>query len=221
MGRKILDVAIIDYNISNMFSVQSACNHVGLVSEITNDRDKILSARSAILPGVGAFKRAMNHLYDLILIPVINEFISSGKPFMGICLGFQLLFTRSMEFGIKNGLNNIPGVVKKFPTQNRDEEKIKVPHIGWNQLEINSTAIDGNWSVSPFDDIKNNEYMYFVHSFYVETNKNEFVLSYTNYQGLKFCSSVYYKNIFACQFHPEKSAREGLKIYRNLYNTIK
>ena len=215
-----LDVAIIDYKISNMFSVHSACYHFGLHSEITSDREKILNARAAILPGVGTFGPAMEHLQDMRLIPVIHEFIKTGKPFMGICLGMQLLLTESEEFGVHKGLNIIPGLVRKFPQGDRQEEKIRVPHIGWNKINVVNND-SGNWHSLPLCDIGNGELMYFVHSFYAVPDDDKTILTLTYYAGLNFCSSMAYKNVFACQFHPEKSGREGLKIIKNFSQSLR
>ena len=125
MSSRQVDVAIIDYRISNLFSVQAACKYVGLVSKVTNDTDIILNAKSVILPGVGAFPRAMGNLKDLELLTVIDEFIQSGKPFMGICLGFQLLFSESMEFGKSKGLSIFKGKIKKLSNLIRIIKKLK------------------------------------------------------------------------------------------------
>lgn len=203
-----------------MFSVNSACNYFGLHSEITSDRDKILNARSAILPGVGAFSSAMEHLKSMELIPVINEFIEMGKPFMGICLGMQLLLTESEEFGVNKGLNIIHGSVKKFPHRNKQGERIKVPNIGWDSIKIVDNDLS-NWYTSPLNGVNSGEFMYFVHSFYVIPEDSSTILTLTDYEGISFCSSLVYKNIFACQFHPEKSGREGLKIIKNFSRSIR
>ena len=213
-----LDVAIIDYKISNMFSVNSACNYFGLNSRITNDRDEILGARAAILPGVGTFGPGIDHLGELGLVPVIREFIGSGKPFMGICLGMQLLLSESEEFGIHKGLGIIPGKVKKF-TQPTGQEKIRIPHIGWNTVGDIKNELSA-WPTPPLEGVKNGEYMYFVHSFYVIPDDKSLILTLTDYAGISFCSSFAHQNIFACQFHPEKSGKQGLEIFRNFAKSI-
>ena len=212
-------IAIIDYQLSNLFSVAHACDFIGLETKITSDKKEIIHADAAILPGVGAFGDAMNNLQKLGLIDAINKFVESRKPFMGVCLGLQLLFTESKEFGTHKGLDIIEGVVNKFPKVNKYKQIIKVPQIGWNTVY----QPDGNinlWNNSPFQGIKNNEFMYFVHSYYVSPKSNEVILSLTNYDGVEYCSSVIYKNVFATQFHPEKSGKEGLKIYQNWAKTI-
>lgn len=171
-----------------------------------------MKSRGAILPGVGAFGDAMHNLEKLDLIGPIKEFIASGKPLMGICLGMQLLFSESEEFGINQGLNVIPGKVMKFPAKNQEGEIVKIPQIGWNQI-YEPTA--EKWKNTPLQAIKNNEFMYFVHSYYAKPDRDESILSLTNYKGLEYCSSILHENVFATQFHPEKSAKEGMKIYSN------
>lgn len=213
-------VTIIDYKAGNLFSVQHACSYIGLDAMITSDKEEILKADGAILPGVGAFGEAMANLKKLDLIEPIIEFAKSGKPFMGICLGLQLLFTRSEEFGSHKGLNLIEGQVLKFPAKNQNGKIIKVPQIGWNQ--IYPPAIhEQRWRNSPLDNINSGEFMYFVHSFYVVPSEPNDILSLTNYEGVEYCSSIQNKNIFAAQFHPEKSASEGIKIYQNWAKALK
>jgi glutamine amidotransferase len=157
-------VAIIDFELSNLYSVQHACNHVGLDAVITSNISEILNKDAIILPGVGAFGDAMANLIKLNLVDTIKEFVASGKPFMGICLGFQLLFSESEEFGIYKGLGLVDGKVKKFPNINYKGELIRVPQIGWNRIINNS--INGSWENSLLKDIPDKEYMYFVHSLY-------------------------------------------------------
>jgi len=209
-------VAIIDYQLGNLFSVKQACEYLGYNAIITSDKKELLSSDFAILPGVGAFGDAMENLGKLDLIAPMRDFIASGNPFMGVCLGLQLLFTESEEFGKYKGLNFIEGVVKRFPPKsiNRDEV-LKVPQIDWNQIyESGSVA----WEGTPLRTCKNGDYMYFVHSFFVEPSSKELVLSKTQYGGLTYCSSIFQNNVFACQFHPEKSGRYGVEIYRNWFS---
>ncbi len=202
-------IAIIDYKSSNLFSVQNACDYGGLDATITSDKKCIKAADAAILPGVGAFADAMKKLKKLDLIEPIKAFIHSGKPFMGVCLGLQLLFTESEEFGLCKGLNMIQGQVRKFPLQSEDGKKIKVPQIGWNKITKTNDS-DG----SPLKNVVDGAFMYFVHSYYVEPADNTCILTKTNYEGIEYCSSVLYENIFATQFHPEKSAQNGVEIYQ-------
>lgn len=212
-------VAIIDYYTSNLFSVKHACDHVGLETEITSDGHVIADADAVILPGVGAFGEAIQKLEKLDLIAPIKDFIASGKPFMGICLGLQLLFTESAEFGAGRGLNVINGQVVKFSSEASDGGKIKVPHMGWNQI-LHPQKVARAWGSSPLRHIAQGEHMYFVHSFYVVPEDNGVVLCTTQYQGISFCSGVLRDNIFAVQFHPEKSAREGINVYSDWASLI-
>lgn len=205
MGK--IKVAIIDYEMCNLFSVDNACKIVGFESEITNDHNKILEADAVILPGVGAFANAMDNINRLGLADVIRKVIQRGTPFMGICLGLQLLFTKSEEFGETLGLGIIDGLVKKFPKE-LNGVGVKVPQIAWNHINIFKEH-------SILNEIKDKEYMYFVHSFYVEPENLSVVLTKTVYADLEYCSSVQLDNVIAFQCHPEKSGEEGLKIYKN------
>jgi len=207
-----MDVAIIDYKMSNLFSVQAACQKVGLSSVITSDNNEILNAKIAILPGVGAFGKAMKFLGNSKLDDTIYQFVVSGKPFVGICLGLQLLFDSSDEFGDYKGLGLVKGKVKKFQFHSYESIKYPVPQIGWNK--INSNGI--SWGKTLFCNNHNNDFMYFVHSFYVEPEDESIILSRTTYGNTEYCSSIQHNNIFACQFHPEKSGEIGLNIYKNL-----
>ena len=212
-------VAIIDFELSNLYSVQHACNHVGLDAVITSNIKEIRNKDAIILPGVGAFGDSMENLIKLELIDTIKEFVKCGKQFMGICLGFQLLFSESEEFGIYRGLDLVQGKVKKFPNINSKGELVRVPQIGWNRI-INS-GINGSWENSLLKNILDNEYMYFVHSFYAEPKDEKVTLTKTNYMGIDYCSSICVENIFASQFHPEKSGIEGIKIYEEFAKKIK
>jgi len=207
-----MDVAIIDYKMSNLFSVQAACNKVGLSSVITSEKNEILDAKVAILPGVGAFGEAMKYLSDLNLDDTIFQFVDSGKPFVGICLGLQLLFDSSEEFGDYSGLGFIKGKVKKFKFHSHNSTKYPVPQIGWNNILMNGSS----WEKTLLCNNTNGDFMYFVHSYYVEPQMKNVILSSTIYGNTEYCSSIQQNNIFACQFHPEKSGEIGLNIYKNL-----
>ena len=207
-----MDVAIIDYKMSNLFSVQAACDKVGLTSVVTSEKNKILDANIAILPGVGAFGEAMNYLNDSKLDDAIFQFVDSGKPFIGICLGLQLLFESSEEFGNYKGLGLVTGNVKKFRYLSDKSIRYPVPQIGWNKIKCN----DISWDKTIFCNNQNNDFMYFVHSYYVEPDDESIILSKTTYGNTEYCSSIQQNNIFACQFHPEKSGDIGLNIYKNL-----
>lgn len=203
-------VVVIDYQLGNLFSVKQACDTVEMNFIVSSLKSDVLAADALILPGVGAFQEAMNNLEKLDLIDAIKIKVNSGTPLFGICLGLQLLFTKSEEFGSGNGLNLIPGIIKRFP-DSFDQRKIKVPHITWNQIyEYNYS-----WKNTPLRDLKDNEFMYFIHSYYVKPDGENCILTNTNYDGIEFCSSVIKENIFATQFHPEKSADKGISIYKN------
>jgi len=204
------NVVIIDYQLGNLFSVKQACDTVGINAKISFDRDDVLKADALILPGVGAFIEAMNNLKELGLVSAIKERVNSGAPIFGICLGQQLLFTESEEFGAGNGLDLIPGLIKRFP-EKLEERKIKVPHIAWNTIYQSNQ----DWDKSALSELENNDFMYFIHSYYVKPSDESCILTKTDYDGIEFCSSIIKGNIFATQFHPEKSADKGISIYRN------
>jgi len=217
MNKESRKVAIIDYQLGNMFSVRQACLYLGYDAIITTDKNELLNADYAILPGVGAFGDAMKNLRSLDFIEPIKEFVAAGKPFMGVCLGLQLLFTESEEFGNNKGLNLIEGVVKKFPEVDGSKNKVKVPQIEWNQIYNGQHP----WADSPLKNCASGDYMYFVHSFYVKPEDNSNNLSETKYAGITYCSSIKKKNLFASQFHPEKSGRHGINIYKNWFDEYK
>jgi glutamine amidotransferase len=208
-------VAVIDIKMGNLFSVIRACEFANLDPIITTNIPTILESDALILPGVGAFGDAMNSLREMNLITTIKDFVESGKPLMGICLGMQLLFTESNEFGIHKGLELIEGSVIKFPSKNQQNEIIKVPHMGWSRIFQPAFSKKDYWVNSPLCNIQNGEFMYFVHS-YISVPKDQDVgLSNTYYEGTMFCSSVKLNNVFGCQFHPEKSGKRGIQIYKN------
>jgi len=211
--KKLRSVGIIDYDAGNLFSVEHACKSVGVSPIIISHPEDIRQADALILPGVGAFGDAMKNLHKLDLVHPLREFVASGKPFMGICLGMQLLFSRSEEFGEHEGLNLIDGDVLKFPSFNASRQKNRIPQIGWNQITCSSQT-GHSWRHTPLEQIANGEFMYFIHSFYAKPRNSENVLAVTEFGGLNYCSAVIKENIFATQFHPEKSAVEGIKIYR-------
>lgn len=211
-------VTIIDYQLGNLFSVNQACETVGINAKISSLREDVLNADALILPGVGAFIEAMNNLKALDLVDAIKNKVQGGTPIFGICLGQQLFFTRSEEFGAGNGLDLISGVIRRFPEE-LNGKKIKVPQIAWNKIY----AANQNWDDTPLKDLKNNEFMYFIHSYYVEPSTEECVITKTNYDGIEFCSAISKDNLFATQYHPEKSGENGLSIYKNWaknYNLI-
>ena len=202
-------IAIIDYDMGNVRSVQKAFEAVGHQAVITRNRQVIADASHVVLPGVGAFGDCMRNLESYNLIDPIHQSIHSGKPFLGICLGLQLLFTESEEFGSHKGLNVIAGKVIRFQSKTAEDGvgRLKIPHMGWNAIRLKKT--------SPLlEGLSDGCYMYFVHSYYVAPADEDMVCTATDY-GKTFVSSIGRGNIFACQFHPEKSQAGGLRMLKN------
>ena len=212
-------ISILDYKISNIKSVKNALTYLDFKNEITSSPDEILKSDGVILPGVGSFSQGMSNIKKLNLIEPINEFILSGKPLIGICLGMQLLFDKSCEFKDTKGLGVIEGEVRDFRMEN---SLCKTPHVGWNKVNLNKYMIKENLKFSPF---KNLDYeknlFYFVHSFFALPKKRENILTETIYENINFCSSILQKNVFATQFHLEKSGANGLEILKNFFNYFK
>jgi glutamine amidotransferase len=202
-------IAIIDYGMGNLRSVEKALQKLGAEVKITSEPEKILEAGKVVLPGVGAFRDAINELKKLRLTQVLIESIKSNKPFLGICLGMQLLFTKSEEGGDIRGLDIISGRVKRFSVDYR----LKIPHIGWNRIKIAQDKRD----CPLLKDIPDGSYMYFAHSYYVQPDIKDVTITQTNY-GVNFSSMIWDNSIFGVQFHPEKSQRLGLKILENFVN---
>lgn len=195
-------IAIIDYGMGNLRSVQKGFEHVGFEAQVTRDVEKITSARGVVLPGVGAFHACMENLTRLGLIEPVRQVVRK-KPFLGICLGFQLLFSESEEFGKQKGLDLFAGKVVGF----HPNHDLKVPHMGWNRIEKKKET--------PFlEGLSSGDYVYFVHSFHVVPEDPSVVATTTEY-GAPFVSSIATENLFACQFHPEKSQELGLRILAN------
>lgn len=209
-------IVIVDYQLGNIFSIMNACQKIGIQPVLSNNPEDIKIADGLILPGVGAFENAMVALRERNLVQPLIDYANSGKPMMGICLGMQLLFDTSYEFGKHQGLGLIPGEVLKFPAQFKDEI-LKVPHIGWNKIFFKN---ENAWKESPFSTLPQGAYSYFIHSYYVLPKSSDAVLSVTNYGGFEYCSSVKTGNIFATQFHPEKSGEVGISIIRNWLEKI-
>jgi glutamine amidotransferase len=201
-------IAIIDYGMGNLRSVQKGFEKAGLYAVVTSDPKVVMEAERVVLPGVGAFPDCMRNLEQGGFVEPLLRVIREGRPFLGICLGLQLLFTESEEFGVHKGLNIIPGRVVRFPEGMTDnDEELKVPHMGWNQLSFKRHA-------PVFEGITEGTNFYFVHSFYVQPEDSSVIATTTNY-GIEFCSSVWKDNIVATQFHPEKSQEKGLAILKN------
>ena len=196
-------IAIIDYDAGNLKSVEKALLYLGQDVLVTRDREKLLSADKVILPGVGNFGDAMEKLKGYGLVDVIREAAGQEKPFLGICLGLQLLFEKSEEAPGVEGLGILEGEILRIP----DDRGLKVPHIGWNSLELQNGG-------RLFAGLEAEPYVYFVHSYYLKAADPQIVKAVTEY-GVRIDASVEQGNVFACQFHPEKSSRTGLAILKN------
>ncbi len=195
-------IAIIDYGMGNLRSVEKGFQKVGVDVTVTNRPEVVEKAEGVVLPGVGAFRDCMQELTNLKLIDTVSDFIKKGKPYLGICLGLQILFSESEEFGTCKGLGILKGKVVRFKNGG-----LKIPQMGWNELNIKQE--------SPLlSDIPDKSYFYFVHSYYVAPEDDSITLTSTDY-GVEFVSSVCRDNIFAVQFHPEKSQSLGLKMLEN------
>ncbi len=200
-----MKVAVVDYGMGNLRGVKLAIERAGGRAVITNDPAEVTEADAIVLPGVGAFKDAMERLRSIE--EVVKDQIRAGKPLLGICLGLQLLFTESMEGGLHRGLDLLKGRVVKLPAG------VKVPHMGWNKVNI------AKWTRF-VEDLPQGAYMYFVHSFYADPLNKDVVLATTEY-GVKFPSIVEADPLYATQFHPEKSGKTGLKLLRNFISIAK
>jgi glutamine amidotransferase len=201
-------IAIIDYGMGNLRSVQKGFEKIGAEAVITSNPQTVLEADKIVLPGVGAFRDCMHSLEQAGFVDPILRIINEGRPFLGICVGMQLLFTDSVEFGLYKGLNVIPGHVLRFPEDMTvAAEKLKVPQMGWNQLRFKRRP-------ATFEGIADDSNVYFVHSYYVKPDNDEVIATTTDY-GFEFCSSIWKENIIATQFHPEKSQDVGLRILKN------
>ena len=201
-------IAIIDYGMGNLRSVQKGFEKVGFEAVVTADPKAVLDAEKVVLPGVGAFRDCMHNLEQGGFVEPLLKVIADGRPFLGICVGMQMLFTDSVEFGLYQGLNVIPGHVLRFPEKMQEAgEELKVPQMGWNQISFRQES-------PVFSGIDEGANVYFVHSYYVRPDDPSVVATTTTY-GIDFCSAIRKDNIVATQFHPEKSQEIGLKILKN------
>ena len=202
-------IAIIDYDAGNIKSVEKALQYLGEETVVTRNAQDILSADGVILPGVGAFGDAMNKLHTFGLVPVIRECVDRKIPFLGVCLGLQLMFEGSEENPGVEGLSLLKGKIVRIPS----DGGLKVPHIGWNSLKFPNEG-------KLFKGLAEDTYVYFVHSFYLQAEEEEIVKATTEY-GTLIHASVEKDNLFACQFHPEKSSEAGMQILRNFIKVTK
>lgn len=200
-------ITIIDYGMGNLRSVEKGFLKIGADVKVTSDPKVISNSKGIVLPGVGAFKDCMSSLQRLELLNLIKTEIAKGKPYLGICLGLQILFSESEEFGFCEGMDIFKGKVQKFEFEKNDpssNNKLKIPHMGWNTVKfIKKPPI--------CEDIPDNSYFYFVHSYYVLTQDEEIIAGRTNY-GIDFTSMVWKDNVYATQFHPEKSQQIGIRL---------
>ena len=201
-------IAIVDYGMGNLRSVQKGFEKIGAEAVITTDPMVVLEAEKIVLPGVGAFRDCMHSLEQAGFVDPILKVIAEGRPFLGICVGMQLLFSDSVEFGLYRGLDVIPGHVLHFPDGMKENgEALKVPHMGWNQVHFKRKP-------PVFDNVDGGANVYFVHSYYVKPDDESVIATTTGY-GIEFCSSVWKDNIVGAQFHPEKSQHIGLLMLKN------
>ena len=221
-------VAIVDYGLGNLFSIKHACAKVGLKGEITSSKKLLLNADAVILPGVGAFGDAIGALRRLDLIDLIKDISESDKPLIGICLGLQLFFSESYEFGSHKGLDIIKGEVVRFGNPRDQYGYLKVPQVCWNRIYPPNGEVFGkengdltpDWNITLLEGIEVGSFMYFVHSYYAIPKNSSVVISKTKYGHIQFCSGLKKGNIYGFQFHPERSGDNGLRIYHNLNRLI-
>jgi len=200
-------IAIVDYGMGNLRSVEKGFHKVGVEARVVRDPKAVDDAKAVVLPGVGAFKDCMRNLEETSLIDAIVRSIRKGKPYLGLCLGLQVLFSESEEFGVYRGLDILPGKVVRFRIN------LKVPHMGWNTVKVLRRP-------PIFSGIDDESYFYFVHSYYVSPDNADIIAGTTEY-GLTFASMVWKDNVVATQFHPEKSQEKGLRILKNFGDFVK
>ena len=208
------EVVIVDYGCGNIQSLERALKKVGVSCEYTSNPKIIKQAQKVMLPGVGSYSTGMDSLEKMNLLEVIKDYVSTGKPLLGICLGMQLLLDYSEEFGRHNGLGIVNGSVTRFmPNDNS-----KVPHTGWNSIEIPCGNDSKSWNDQILTNINPGKDYYFVHSYMVKTNKQSNTLAETSYGGNSFSSIIRNNNVYGCQFHPEKSGQIGSQFLENFIN---
>lgn len=202
-------VVVVDYGAGNLLSVARAFRHIGAEVILADDADTISRARRLILPGVGAFGKAMDALSQNGLVEAIRSYVASGRPFLGICLGMEMMLESSEEFGLHEGLGLIPGRVLAIPKTGTNGSPHKVPHIGWNGLK---PAAEHGWRGTILDGIPSGSSMYFVHSFTAHTSDPDHCLAVVEYNGHRLCAALQCRNLYGFQCHPEKSGTLGLSI---------
>lgn len=215
MTKKKYSVAIIDYSMGNIFSIEQACQLVELNAHITSKKKVIMNSDAVILPGVGAFETAIKNINDLDLFQTLLDFAGTGKPFIGICLGAQLLLEKSEEFGLHTGLGLIKGKAVHFRSFCNNNALI-VPHIGWNKVMTNKKYVN-----HPLTKFLDGNYFYFIHSYVLKPQNDENILAHSIYNGYEFVSAIGGNNIVGFQFHPENSGEIGLMIFKGIKKIIK
>ena len=212
-------IAIVDYALGNLYSVQAACSRVGMEADITSDHAAIEKADAVFLPGVGAFGNAMENLRRMDLVAPLKDVAASGKPLVGICLGMQLFMSESYEFGHHQGLDLVAGEAIPFESPQGPRGKLKVPQVGWNTIHPPEET-PWAWVDSPLEPLARGSFMYFVHSFYIKPRDPEVWLSVTRYGDVTFCSGLSRENIIGFQYHPERSGPAGALVYQKLAEII-
>lgn len=209
-----MSICLVDYGVGNIHSARKALELFSDSVVMSDDRKILENAKALVLPGVGSFEAGMTGLQERNLVETVRAFADSGRPILGICLGAQLLLSKGYEFGEFEGLNIIPGEVHKFP---KLPEPHKTPHIGWNSIEPPSGV---QWSDTILQGIQPGALMYFVHSYVMQPTDSGSILSLTEHGGHTFCSAVRKGNVYGCQFHPEKSHKQGLRIIENFAKAV-
>ncbi len=217
MSENPIHVAIVEFGLGNLFSVKAACEHAGMIAEVTADPVAMAGADAVILPGVGAFGDAMSELRRRDLVAPIRDLAAQKKPLVGICLGLQLFMSEGLEFGRHDGLNLIEGDVIRFDKPKGAYGDLKVPQVGWNRV---NRPDELRWENTPLARQSSGVYQYFVHSFYARPTDPSVVCATTTYGDVTYCSSIQRENIFACQFHPERSGKDGLAMYQEMKRWI-
>jgi len=211
-------VAVVDYGMGNLYSVRQACEAAGLDATVTSDPAEVRAADGVVLPGIGAFEGAIRTLRERGLVEALQEAAASGRPMVGICLGMQLMMEESLEFGRHEGLGLFQGRVLPFPSTSSDGRTWKIPQVGWNRVTLRRSQSAGTWEAGGLDA---GDFMYFVHSFYVEPADPAVVVATAEYAGLEFCASLGRGNVLAWQFHPERSADRGLALYKMFADRVR
>jgi glutamine amidotransferase len=230
MTEQKVRAAIVDHGLGNLFSVQLACARAGMDAHLTTSPREVSEADVVLLPGVGAFGDAIDALHRLDLVEPLRDVARSGRVLVGICLGLQLLMRESREFGAHRGLGLVEGDVVPFENavlelgegEKRHPRRLKVPQIGWNTIERRAPAGSPppRWEGTPLQGVPEGAHMYFVHSFYVRPENPGLTLTTSTYGGIPFCSGLRFENVFAFQFHPERSGPVGLRVYENIRTIV-